>query len=361
MGAGLLSLLAPVGHFFMTGTAAWQQFRDGELVRHLEKQVDEAFVLRQPSIALWADMNYLLFRAGRPGVLVGDNGWLFTREEFYFDRHNETALEQNLQQIQLATCDLQRRGKQVLMLPLPAKRRLYGQRVATAVVPAMEALYPRVTGAFANDGLAWINALQILEQAAPQQPVFMRTDTHWSPAGASAVAAGVAAALTLPGQHDYHTEEVAVQPYQGDLLRYLPTSTGIGPQRSEPLARYQTAPREVADDAAALLGDSMPAVALVGTSYSAMDEWHFPGFLQQQLGQDVLVFALEAKGPFQAFREFLDSPAANDPRVRYVIWEVPERALIQPMNAIVTGDNHACLDHRRESGSAVAGLGGTGR
>ena len=70
--AGFLSLLYPVGHFFVTEPAAWQQFRQGELVRKLERRVDEEFVLRKPSIAFWADTSFLLFKAGRPGVLVGE-------------------------------------------------------------------------------------------------------------------------------------------------------------------------------------------------------------------------------------------------------------------------------------------------
>jgi alginate O-acetyltransferase complex protein AlgJ len=144
-------------------------------------------------------------------------------------------------------------------------------------------------------------------------------------------------------------------------LRYLPTSQGIGPQRQESLPRYETAALDQAQDAAALLGDDMPPVALVGTSYSAMDEWHFPGFLKQQLGEDVLVYALEAEGPFAAMREFINGPAARDERVKYVLWEVPERALIQSMEPIVEGERHACMAHDSGHAGEFAGMGSPGR
>ena len=38
---GFVSLLWPVGQFFLHEHTAWQQFREGELVRRLERRVDE--------------------------------------------------------------------------------------------------------------------------------------------------------------------------------------------------------------------------------------------------------------------------------------------------------------------------------
>ena len=105
--SGLLSLLYPVGQFFVTEPAAWDQFRQGELVRKLERHVDEKFILREPSIALWADASFLLFHAGRPGVLVGEQEWLFTREEYYFDSRSEQRLTRNLEQVVHTVCMLE--------------------------------------------------------------------------------------------------------------------------------------------------------------------------------------------------------------------------------------------------------------
>lgn len=359
--SGLLSLLYPVGHFFVTEPAAWEQFRKGELVRKLERHVDEEFVLREPSIAFWADASYLLFHAGRPGVLVGEQEWLFTREEYYFDARSEQRLAQNLAQLTETVCALEALGKQVLLVPVPAKRRLYAQWSGRPVSTGMDSLYQRITAALSASRIPWLDTLPLMQQAARQDAVFMRTDTHWSPYGAEVVAEGVAATLTLPQSRHYQTREVAVENWEGDLLRYLPTSGGIGPQRQEPLPRYETAALDQAQDADALLGDDMPPVALVGTSYSAMDEWHFPGFLREQLGEDVLVYALEAQGPFAAMREFLNDPAARDARVKYVLWEVPERALIQSMEPIVEGERHACMAHDADRTAEFAGMGSPGR
>lgn len=354
---GLASLLYPVAHFFMTETAPWDQFRKGELVRKLETHVDEVFVLREPAISLWADASFLFFRAGRPGVLVGEDDWLFTREEYYYDSRSEQLLASNLNQLAMMVCALEQLGKKVLLVPVPAKRRLYVQWSGRRVSTDMDALYLRITTHLSGSRIAWLDTLPLMQHASARDAVFMRTDTHWSPHGAEVVAAGVASTLSLPATHHYQTREVDVRAYEGDLLRYLPTSNGIGPQRQELLTRYETAVVDQAQDAEALLGDDMPPVALVGTSYSAMDEWHFPGFLRQQLGEDVLVFALEAQGPFAAMREFINDPVARDERVKYVLWEVPERALIQSMEPIVEGEPHACMANDSDHAAEFAGVG----
>lgn len=359
--SGLLSLVFPVGHFFVSEPAAWDQFRKGELVRRLERHVDEEFALRAPSISFWADANFLLFHAGRPGVLVGDQDWLFTREEYYFDSRSVQVLATNLDELALAVCALEALGKQVLLVPVPAKRRLYAQWSDRAVSPGMESLYQQIAASLSASRIDWVDTLPLMQRASGEEAVFMRTDTHWSPFGAETVAAGVASALSIPSRQHYQTRLVAEEAYEGDLLRYLPTSQGFGPEREESLLRYETSALDQAQDADALLGDSMPPVALVGTSYSAMDEWHFPGFLKQQIGEDVLVYALEAQGPFAAMREFLNGPAARDERVKYVLWEVPERALIQSMEPIVEGERHACMAHDHDRAAEFAGVGGSGR
>lgn len=359
--SGLVSLLYPVAHFFVTETAPWDQFRKGELVRKLEKHVDEVFVLREPSISLWADASFLFFHAGRPGVLVGEDGWLFTREEYYYDSRSEQQLARNLNELAITVCTLERLGKQVLLVPVPAKRRLYVQWSDRVVSTGMDSLYQRITSHLSDSHIAWVDTLPLMQHASARGDVFMRTDTHWSPRGAEVVAAGVASTLSLPATDHYQTREVDVGAYEGDLLRYLPTSNGIGPQRHELLTRYETSAVDQAQDVEALLGDDMPPVALVGTSYSAMDEWHFPGFLRQQLGEDVLVYALEAQGPFAAMREFINGPAARDERVKYVLWEVPERAMIQSMEPIVEGERHACMANGSDHVVEFAGVGSPGR
>ena len=77
-----------------------------------------------------------------------------------------------------------------------------------------------------------------------------------------------------------------------------------------------------------LFGDQSISVALVGTSYTAIDEWNFHGFLREYLKQDLISVALKEKGPFAAMDKFINSDELNDPSINFVIWEFPVRTLL---------------------------------
>ncbi|MEN8821030.1 MAG: hypothetical protein ABF271_07985, partial [Abyssibacter sp.] len=66
------------------------------------------------------------------------------------------------------------------------------------------------------------------------------------------------------------------------------------------------------------------------TSYSADPLWHFTGALQQALGRDVVNFAEAGQGPFKPMARLLAGDDLQAAHPRLVIWEVPERYLVQP-------------------------------
>jgi alginate O-acetyltransferase complex protein AlgJ len=91
---------------------------------------------------------------------------------------------------------------------------------------------------------------------------------------------------------------------------------------------YETVASEQGLGADALFGDIEQRLMLVGTSYSRIDDWNFAGFLKEALQSDLLMVALEARGPFQAMDEFLASEAFDSPELATVIWEFPVRTLL---------------------------------
>ncbi|MGA4816040.1 alginate O-acetyltransferase AlgX-related protein [Pseudomonas aeruginosa] len=48
----------------------------------LEAHYDKEFPIKRLGTNLWAALDYTLFHEGRPGVVIGKDGWLFTDEEF---------------------------------------------------------------------------------------------------------------------------------------------------------------------------------------------------------------------------------------------------------------------------------------
>ena len=60
------------------GPSVW----DGTWQVAFERALDEAFVLREPGTELWGAFEYLVFHEAREVALVGEDGWLYTDEEF---------------------------------------------------------------------------------------------------------------------------------------------------------------------------------------------------------------------------------------------------------------------------------------
>lgn len=117
---------------------------------------------------------------------------------------------------------------------------------------------------------------------------------------------------------------------EGDLLNYLKFDPRLDPSYFKPvhINLYETLKQNQPLAADSLFGDESLSLALVGTSYTRIDDWNFIGFLKQALQRDLISVALEARGPFQSMDEFLASPAAASSDLQTIIWEFPLRTLL---------------------------------
>ena len=77
-----------------------------------------------------------------------------------------------------------------------------------------------------------------------------------------------------------------------------------------------------------LFGEKPQHIALVGSSYSKIDDWNFVGFLKEALQNDLVTVAVEARGPFQAMDDFTRSDLLSNPDIQTVIWEFPLRTVL---------------------------------
>jgi alginate O-acetyltransferase complex protein AlgJ len=178
-----------------------------------------------------------------------------------------------------------------------------------------------------------ISLADALENAKSQEPVFLKTDTHWTSFGASIAASAIAInARSLADLGDEVPVSLSsgdVAAHHGDLLRYIrlgPFSDTAGPKPD--MVRTWSANIETGET---LLGETDIPVALVGTSYSADARWSFRAFLAHALKSDVLNVSSEGKGPFDPMTEYLQSPSFSETPPKLVIWEIPERFLDDPM------------------------------
>ena len=310
----------------------------GGLSRSLESEVDHDLPIRRLGINLWAALSYAVFREGKPGVVVGRHGWLFTDEEFTVPEQGPTLVAANLERIRQVHRLLQRRGITLVMVVVPAKARIYSDRLGHRR-PALlhRQAYATLMAFLDREGIPAPDLARIFMETRPKGLLYFPTDTHWTPLGARTAARATARIMedwrsSLPAVL-FASHRKGSRSLDGDLRKFVP----LGPLFSwlmpsaESLNLWQTEPVDPAE-ADDLLGDQEQAidVVLVGTSYSALAQWNFVGFLKEALHADLLDYSDKGQGPFPPMAAWLRSDDCRQAPPRLVIWEFPERYLPRP-------------------------------
>ncbi|GHT85766.1 alginate O-acetyltransferase [Betaproteobacteria bacterium] len=340
-------------------------FFNGKWAHAVESRYDEQFPLKRLGTNVWAALDYKLFNEGRPGVVLGRDGWLFSDEEFKLDAGAAKNIDDNLRLIAGVRQYLARHNIRLVLAIVPAKARLYREYLGERrPASAHDALYQRFHRAARDSDIIAPDLLASLrleaEAGTEQGALFLRTDTHWTPHGADVVAHSIARAVHQQGLLEvepqvFVTDTAPAERFSGDLLRFLPLDPLFADWLPPPdgLQRRTTRPA-VAGEAAGedvLFADVQIPVALVGTSYSANADWNFAGALRQALGSDLVNYADSGQGPLPPMLNFLQSAEFTGAPPQLVIWEFPERYL--PMAAELTKIDSEWLNQFRTS-AAVA-------
>lgn len=307
-------------------------YLSGEAAAQIDTYYKKIMPHRLPSIDAMGVARYLVFSEGRPGVVVGNDGWLFSKEEFDATLKRTPDLAEAAAGVAEIRDLLAAKGIQLVVVPLPAKADIYREHVSYATIPDdLERLYDDFRAVLDKAGIRNVETRDALlaAKAKGQGQLFLTTDTHWTPLGASIVADAVGREL---GKRDtaYTFADTAPAEREGDLSKFIVTGglaplVGLGPETVVP--REAIAPNEAAP--ADIFGPSSIPFVLTGTSYSANQQWSFGESLKVALGSDVLNLAEEGKGPIAPMRAFLKSDTLRDTPPGTVIWEFPVRYLGQ--------------------------------
>ncbi len=307
-----------------------ESYLDGIWTSAFEDSLEEALPVREAAIAAWGWVDYFGFGDGRPGVLVGEHGWLYTTEEFAWPEGGAVEVSAKLARVQELSDRLADKGISLVVALIPAKRRVAAEHLGSLGVPERhDRLYADFLRGLQDAGISAPDLAAPLSGSDEQ--LFLRTDTHWTPRGAEVVARAVGTAVesarlfpeldAVPHTRK-HTGTIS---HKGDLLSFLPLGPlqDRGPQQDE-LATFETSS---SGGGLGLLDEAAPPVALVGTSYSAKADWGFAEALEVALGADVLNVAMEGKGPIVPMYRYLENQAFEQTPPKLVIWEIPERYL----------------------------------
>jgi len=292
---------------------------NGELTKAYEDEFDKTLAHRPWAISFYNTLHHRLFGEGRQGVLIGKDGWLFTDEEFTLSDDHRKNADINKFYIFDVQEQLAEHNIKLFIVPIPAKARILQENLGR--YSYLEE-WKRISSLFQ----LFLKAQKIphnphLDKVLSKQDLFLKTDTHWSPEGARAVA--FSTALEIEKIFPYLTwkQEAFISKkdgkidHKGDLTRYTV-------ERSESINQWMTEAKNNSDD---LFGNKNYDVVIVGTSYSANSLWNFDGFLKEALGTDVLNMADEGLGPFQVMKNYLASDQYKSDKPKLVIWEIPER------------------------------------
>ncbi|NBX65411.1 MAG: hypothetical protein EBQ96_00215 [Proteobacteria bacterium] len=315
-----------------------------------ERKLDEAVPVKEQGTHFWGLINYAVFKDGKPGVLIGDDGWLFTNEEFMQYPGARKQLMTKVDFVKEVNGILNAHGVKLVIALIPAKARVYQDKLGRYKYPAYnENNYNIFRKEMKEAKIPVTDILWLMnEKKNEDYKLFLKTDTHWSLAGARMAARLVANAANeaYPGLIEKKTNYVVdfgeIFPHDGDLMRYVPlgrSAEDFGLERDSikevSVEAPMTAGGSATDD---LFGDSEIPITLVGTSYSANTKWGFAGFLKEVFGTEVLNAADEGKGPFETMKQYLQDAAFKKTPPKLLVWEIPERFLPVKYDLELNGD-----------------------
>ncbi|AMB86904.1 cell division protein FtsQ [Pseudomonas agarici] len=279
-----------------------------------------------------------------PRVRTGCPGWLFLTDELRVNHNAVLNARAKAQAVIELRQGLAKRGIQLVVAVVPDKSRIAATQLCELTRPAL--LASRIDEWLTLLHGAGVPALDLTPALrAVGEGAYLRTDTHWSEAGARAAAGQVAVAVaglkfnaTPRKRFDLVTQASVARP--GDLVRLA----GIDwlPLALQPPAEYAAATqvKELVEETASadnlddLFGDdNLPNTALIGTSFSRNS--NFGGFLEAAVGAPMGNFAKDGGEFSGAAKAYFDSPAFKQTPPKLLIWEIPERDLQTPYDGNV--------------------------
>lgn len=269
----------------------------------------------------------------RGRVVFGREGWLFGAWE--------DIRRVNLQNTRTAASflgrvadEFRRSGIELLLTLSPARARTYADMLPPDFQPNPDARQRyaallaalRRTGALVPDLAA---ALQAQRQAGPE-PVFFRTDTHWTGLGAEAAAIETAKLIkekvTLPAAARKGTPLGGweTRTYPGEF-RSLMTPAEAAKVPAQESYRVHAARFRYASAAGELVEEEANDVVIVGNSYM-LPQFGFPQMLSNQLDRPVgLALKAQRVGPFRILLDYLGSSQFKaQPRPKLILWHFLE-------------------------------------
>ncbi|WP_455924217.1 alginate O-acetyltransferase AlgX-related protein [Pseudomonas putida] len=326
---------------FMPKTVTQDTVLHGDITHRFAKTLSDAAVPREAA-SLERATSWLLLGDLGPRVRQGCPGWLFLTDELRLNPAADANARAKADAVFTLQQALAQRGIKLVVAVVPDKSRIAAAQLCGLTRPA--SLAPRIANWLTVLNAAGVTAVDLTPTLQPLgDAAYLRTDTHWSEAGARAAAERVAQAVLGVGfapsprqSFELKPQPAAIRP--GDLV-HLAGIDGLAlalqPQPETVTATQVSSTAQASgDNVDDLFGDAqLPNTALIGTSFSHNS--NFLGFLEHALNAPVGSFAKDGGEFSGAAKAYFDSPAFTQTPPGLIVWEIPERDLQTPYDGEV--------------------------
>lgn len=283
-------------------------------------------------------LRWRLFKSGGPQVWAGDADWLYLMEELRPWPNAAEIMQTRAATVGRIATALKARNIDLIVAVVPDKARIVTSAMNGPRASQTQPRYANFLAQITQQGIKTVDLAAPMLADPQRNRLFWRTDTHWSQTGAALAAQTIAAAIATKIDRTT-TYKTTAEPTEtdgpGDLLRLISLDKvpdNLPFQLRPPIDRQHketTKPAEAAAAAGGLLDDGPTIeVALIGSSFSV--NANFAGRLQEALSAPITNFA-EAGGGFAgAAQKYFNGLAYKQTPPKLVIWEIPERLVVQP-------------------------------
>jgi alginate O-acetyltransferase complex protein AlgJ len=313
-------------------------FINGEPTAKFDRIYKEAFPLKEFSVTLLNTISYVAFHEARKGAIIGRDGWIYTDEEFVWKSDSAKSVEARVNDILGIKAKLASQGVRLAIVLVPQKATIYPEHLGDVrMSPEQTHLYDHVRQKLlADPEIILPDVKPALMGEKSKHDVFLRTDTHWTVAGAGIVANVVAKSIpaTLLGERkEFKRVVTASTAHQGDLLKFVDLGrwSYILPVQQDVIKSVTVTNAEATVDeflATTADAEKQGGFILIGTSYSANALWSFQPQLELALGVNLVNRAEEGQGYAAPMKALLESASDELKNSKLVIWEIPVRYLV---------------------------------
>ncbi len=284
-------------------------------------------------------------QAAEPTGFIGKNDWLFYRYEFAEPSDAEDT-QASLHLLQKVNQLFERNGIALALVIVPSKIRIYADQLPAhmKINSYTDGKYDQVVKSLRAGGVRVVDLNRAFLNSPLRNsdtPLFLRLDTHWSPAGAMLAAEAVKAeidsnpilkaalAATKEEKYSIAWAKQKSNKKERDLVRQLPPNApNFPPEQVLPFKAI----RARISQADLLTGGDAVEITSIGSSYSD-SVTGFPDGMRYTLQRDILDISIPVlQGPWVGMETYLRDQAFQTKKPKLIIWEIPEREMRSPPN-----------------------------